>query len=127
MEINNKTLVSNIVAENYKSANIFKSHGIDFCCNGNRSIETVCDYNGVKKDILIKQLVDCFKTETDTNNYQSWGIDFLSDYIYNTHHKYIEKKVPEIKQYLDKLCKVHGGGHPELFEIYKLFTESAND
>lgn len=127
MDINNKTLVSNIVAENYKSANIFKSYGIDFCCNGNRSIETVCNSNNVKENILIKQLSDCFKTETDTNNYQSWDIDFLSDYIYNKHHKYIEKKVPEIKQYLDKLCKVHGVGHPELFEIYKLFTESAND
>lgn len=127
MDINNKTLISNIVAENYKSASIFKSYGIDFCCNGNRSIEMVCDANNVNEDTLINQLINCFKTETDTNDYQSWDIDFLSDYIYNKHHKYIEKKVPEIKQYLDKVCQVHGAYHPELFEINTLFTESAND
>ncbi|MCT4699912.1 iron-sulfur cluster repair di-iron protein [Tenacibaculum haliotis] len=127
MDINNQTLVSNIVAKNYKAANIFKSYGIDFCCNGNRSIETVCDVNNVNKNTLIKQIVNCFKTETDTNDYKSWDIDFLSDYIYNKHHKYIENKTPEIKQYLDKLCSVHGEKHPELFEINTLFSESAND
>ena len=127
MIINNKTIVGSIVAENYKSAEIFKSYGIDFCCRGNRSIETICEENTIDEDALIDSLETCFKTETDTNDYQSWEIDFLSDYIYNKHHKYIESKVPEIKQYLDKLCKVHGIQHQELFEIYKLFTESANE
>lgn len=127
MDINNKNLVGNIVAQNYKSANIFKSYGIDFCCNGNRSIEKVCDTNQINENKLIDQLVNCFETESDTNDYQSWGVDFLSDYIYNKHHKYIENKVPEIKQYLDKLCQVHGTYHPELLEIKTLFTESAND
>lgn len=127
MNINKNTLISTIVAENYKSATIFKSYGIDFCCNGNRSIETVCNTKNINENILINKLNNCFNTEVDTNNYQSWDIDFLSDYIYNKHHKYIEKTIPELKLYLDKLCKVHGICHPELFEIYKLFTESAND
>ncbi len=127
MEINNKTLISNIVAKNYKSANVFKSYGIDFCCNGNRSIEKVCEVNDVDENELIDLLKNCFETETDTNDYQSWEIDFLSDYIYNKHHKYIENKVPEIKQYLDKICRVHGNSHPELLEINKLFRESASD
>jgi regulator of cell morphogenesis and NO signaling len=30
-------------------------------------------------------------------------------------------------QYLNKLCKVHGEAHPELFEITQLFSESAGD
>ncbi|WP_435262582.1 iron-sulfur cluster repair di-iron protein [Tenacibaculum sp. nBUS_03] len=127
MNINKNTLISTIVAENYKSATIFKSYGIDFCCNGNRSIETVCNTKNINKSILINKLDNCFKSEIDTNNYQAWDIDFLSDYIYNKHHKYVEKTIPELKLYLDKLCKVHGMYHPELFEIYKLFTESAND
>ncbi|MGB1268497.1 MAG: iron-sulfur cluster repair di-iron protein [Flavobacteriaceae bacterium] len=127
MDINNETLVSNIVAENYKTAAIFKSYGVDFCCNGNRSIEKVCSTNKINNDELINQLVNCCKTEPDTNDYQSWDITFLTDYIYNTHHKYIEIKTPEIKQYLNKICQVHGAQHPELFEIKALFTESADD
>ena len=35
--------------------------------------------------------------------------------------------IPEIKLYLNKICKVHGEKHPELLEIQKLFNESAGD
>lgn len=127
MEINNKTLISSIVAENYKTATIFKTYGIDFCCNGNRSIENVCQTHDISEKILINKLIKCFETETDTNDYQSWDIGFLSDYIYNKHHKYVENKIPEIKQYLNKICQVHGASHSELFEIRTLFSESADD
>ena len=30
-------------------------------------------------------------------------------------------------QFLDKLCRVHGERHPELFEINRIFNESARD
>ena len=32
-----------------------------------------------------------------------------------------------MQQFLDKLCKVHGDRHPELFEINAIFNESARD
>jgi regulator of cell morphogenesis and NO signaling len=51
-------------------------------------------------------------------------LDLLADYVEKTHHRYVEEKTP-ILQFLDKLCKVHGGGHPELFEIRDLFFASA--
>lgn len=127
MNISPKTIVGDIVAENYKSAKVFKSYGVDFCCRGNKSIAQVCEEHAMDENALIASLTACFESETDTNDYQSWDIDFLSDYIYNKHHKYIEEKVPEIKTYLDKICKVHGASHPELFQINLLFRESAND
>ena len=44
-----------------------------------------------------------------------------------THHRYVEEKTPVIQAFLDKLCKVHGGRHPELFQIKELFDGSARD
>ncbi|MEP6802932.1 MAG: hemerythrin domain-containing protein, partial [Flavobacterium sp.] len=32
-----------------------------------------------------------------------------------------------LRQFLDKLCKVHGESHPELFKINELFTECAGE
>ena len=127
MNINNETLVSYIVADNYKTAEIFKAYGIDFCCNGNRTIEKVCETNNVDIEILIDKIAEAYKEESIPEEYQSWDIDFLSDYIYNKHHKYIENKVPEIKEYLIKLCQVHGTFHPELLEIFNLFSASSED
>ena len=128
MKINTQTLVSDIVAENYKTATIFKSHEIDFCCNGNRSIQEVSDLKNINSKELIQQIEDSFETKrTNDTNYKSWDIGFLSDYIYNKHHKYIEEKTPHIQELLTKICQVHGNHHSELSIINTLFNESAKD
>jgi len=52
--------------------------------------------------------------------YDEWNLDFLADYIVNTHHSYIRKKLPDIVTYADKVMTVHGALHPELLEINQL-------
>jgi regulator of cell morphogenesis and NO signaling len=39
----------------------------------------------------------------------------------------VEEKLPILKQYLHKLCQVHGERHPELFEINEEFSQSAGE
>ena len=60
-------------------------------------------------------------------DFKSWLLDLLVDYVEKTHHRYVEEKTPIIQAFLEKLCKVHGDRHPELFEIRELFDESAKD
>lgn len=38
-----ETPVGQIVAEDYRTAQIFKNHKIDFCCQGNRSIREAAE------------------------------------------------------------------------------------
>ncbi len=38
-----KKTIGEIVAEDYRTAQIFKNHNIDFCCKGNRSIREACE------------------------------------------------------------------------------------
>ena len=58
------------------------------------------------------------ESKSDNNiDFKSWPIDLLIDYIEKTHHRYVEEKSTALLFYLDKLCKVHGQRHPELFEI----------
>ncbi len=127
MNINKNTLVSNIVTDNYKTATIFKKYGIDFCCNGNRTITEVSKEKNVTSDTLISELLTANDSTYSSDNFQNWELNFLVDYIYNNHHLYVEKNIPEIAFYLEKLCKVHGMQHPELFEIKTLFNESSSD
>jgi regulator of cell morphogenesis and NO signaling len=67
------------------------------------------------------------KNDGSSIDFNSWPLDLLADYVEKTHHRYVEEKTPILQQFLDKLCKVHGGGHPELFEIRDLFFASAKD
>lgn len=128
MEISGKNIVGEVVAENYKAASIFKSHGIDFCCKGNRSIEDVCNINELKVEDLLNELNDTLKeTATGETDYKSWPLDLLADYIEKKHHTYVENKITEIRPYLDKVARVHGDRHPELHEIKQQFEASAGE
>lgn len=126
MDFTNKT-IGEIVAEDFRTAAIFKKHGIDFCCRGGRTIEEACEKKKVMEQQLIDELSALPSGKGDNVDVSSWPLDLLANYIVKIHHKYVREKTPMLLQFLDKLCKVHGDRHPELFEVNALFTESAHD
>lgn len=118
-------MIGEIVAEDYRTAAIFKNHGIDFCCHGNRSINEACVPQKINKEKLIAALKDITKNRQQiTSDFQSWPLDLLINYIEKKHHRYIRAQLPMLQEYLEKICKVHGQRHPELFEIRDLFVHS---
>lgn len=120
--------VGQIVADDYRSAPVFEKFGIDFCCTGNRSIEEACKQNNVDSKELTKALETALaETTPPTTDFKSWPLDLLADYIEKRHHRYVEERIPIIKQNLDKLVQVHGAKHPELLKINELFIASAGE
>ena len=74
--------VGEIVAIDYRTAEIFKEAGIDFCCGGKKSIEETCAEKGIDKDELIRKLEVLDSTpNTTTHNFMEWEPGFLCDYI----------------------------------------------
>lgn len=129
MNITKESNIAKIVAENYRYASVFKSVGIDFCCNGNRSIADACEKKNINTDELMEKL-NAATTHSNGNSeidYRTWPLDLLADYIEKTHHRYVERRITEIEPFLRKVARVHGGNHPELLEIEKLFFESAEE
>ncbi len=127
MNINENKTVAEVVSENIKASNVFKKHGIDFCCGGGISIEKACAKNGVDYATLEKELVAIDETPNRTYDYNSWELDFLIDHIVNIHHAYVEESLPIILQYSNKVATVHGHHYTEVIEINNLFTEVANE
>lgn len=128
METLTNKQIGQYVAEDFRTAAVFSNYGIDFCCKGHRTVEEVCDKHGIEKDELLEKLEEVLSKKSDTAiDYKSWPLDLLADYIEKKHHKYVEEKIPVLRQFLDKLCKVHGANHPELLEINSLFTATAGE
>ncbi|WP_298493362.1 iron-sulfur cluster repair di-iron protein [uncultured Algibacter sp.] len=120
--------IGQFVAEDYRTASVFSKYKIDFCCNGNRTINEVCEKKGMDSNVLLDELNSVLNLKGEqTIDYKSWPLDLLIDYIEKKHHRYVEEKIPVLLQFLNKLCKVHGERHPELFEINSLFTASAGE
>lgn len=125
---NSNKKIQEYVAEDYRTADVFNKYGIDFCCRGHRTLHEVCENENIDPKALLEDLGAIKESSTGQNiDYKSWPLDLLIDYIEKKHHRYVTEKTPVIRFYLDKICKVHGQHHPELFEIQKLFIDSTND
>ncbi len=128
LEKNTQKEIGLFVAEDYRTAAVFSKYKIDFCCNGNRTIEEACNKKGIDSNILMNEIDAILNSNRgETIDYKSWPLDLLIDYIEKKHHRYVEEKIPVLRQFLDKLCRVHGEHHPELLKINELFTASAGE
>ena len=120
--------IGEVVAQDYKTASVFKTNKIDFCCNGNRTISDAAKKKNIDISLLINELEIASKTRSDDGiDFNSWPVDLLADYIQKIHHKYVAEKLPIILQFLDKLRKVHGGNNPELYKVYELFEGASTE
>jgi regulator of cell morphogenesis and NO signaling len=128
METLEKITIGEYVAKDFRTAALFSKYGIDFCCKGNRTVEEVCEKKNITPEELQAQIEIVLNTKSDSGiDFNSWPLDLLADYIEKTHHRYVEEKTQTLLPFLDKLCKVHGHQHPELFEINKLFIGCAGE
>jgi len=120
--------IGQYVADDFRTAAIFSKYKIDFCCNGNRTVAEACNKKGIDSTILMDEINTVLNNKRgETIDYKSWPLDLLVEYIEKKHHRYVEEKIPVLRQFLDKLCRVHGERHPELFKINELFTASAGE
>lgn len=110
-----------IAAKDLRKAQIFKKYGIDFCCGGKKTVKEACQEKGLDVTAVEHELRQADKTpSTRPLPYNEWSLDFLADYIVNTHHSYLLKTLPDLRGYAEKVAKVHGDRHPELVKIHEL-------
>lgn len=124
----NTETIGEIVAKDYRKAQVFKNMGIDFCCGGKKTIAEVCEKKGIDPEEVERQL-EAIKAENSNSetDFQNWDLGFLSDYIINTHHRYVRENTSFILELAQKVARVHGERHPELIKVAELFSRVGND
>ncbi|HRG17852.1 MAG TPA: iron-sulfur cluster repair di-iron protein [Flavobacterium lutivivi] len=123
-----KTTVGEYVATDFRTAALFSKYKIDFCCKGNKTLHEVCQAKGLDINQIESEINTVLNTGSSSEmDFKSFSPNLLIDYIIEKHHEYIQEKTPVLLIYLDKLCKVHGERHPELFEINSLFKIASSE
>jgi regulator of cell morphogenesis and NO signaling len=98
--------IGDIVSKDYRYATVFKRLGIDFSCNGKRSLEEVCFDNHLDMDDMRQQLAMCLnQPAAQTINLISWAPAFLCRYLVNLNHQYIKINTPFHKRTGPKGCR----------------------
>ncbi|MCJ8163305.1 iron-sulfur cluster repair di-iron protein [Pontibacter sp. E15-1] len=122
--------IGELVASDFRKAQVFKKYGIDFCCGGKKTVAQACEEKGVDKEALENEL-NTTSTTTTANaretDYANWQPSFLADYIVNMHHTYVREAIPALYEYTTKIASVHGKSHPELLEVARHFVNVANE
>lgn len=128
MENINQLTISEIVSKDYRSALVFRTFGIDFCCKGDQTIEEICTRKKVNPKKLLEKLVEAFTSPAEENfDFKNWPLGLLANYIENKHHAMIRDRVPLIRKFLKRVVKVHGTHEPLLKKVKQLFEKSTED
>ena len=121
--------VGEVVAEDYTRAAVFQRYGIDFCCGGGRSVADACRKAGADLDEVLGALRESDERADPAPGHdpRDWAPSFLADYIVTVHHGYVRQALPALRQFSDKVARVHGRRHPELVEVRTLVHELAEE
>ena len=120
----NKT-VAEIVRADYRTADVFKKYGINYCCGGKLPLREACAVQNIDISDIREELIRATKTISlpNTLQYDQWKVDFLIDYIVNVHHEYLRQAIPALEGALLSFVGSHLKQYPELSQVQKVFQE----
>ena len=123
-DIQTRTL-GDIVAGNPATARALDRLGLDYCCHGQRSLESACAEAGLDPVAVLAEL-GAIGPGGDT----SWARlepPALADHIVESHHRYLKEELPLLDALAEKVLAVHGERHPELAGVRALVREIRSD
>ena len=118
-----KLTVSQIVRNDYRTADVFKKWGINYCCGGNLPLEEACALQHIDRGALeteLQKATQAFSLPSSTA-FDQWPLSFLTDYISHVHHSYLKKTLPALKAFLGSYVPGHLKKFPHLGEVEEAF------
>jgi len=118
--------VGEIVAERPSQSRIFQAFGIDFCCQGGRTLREACEKKGIALDAVVDQLEAELRDKPAPEvNPAVFPPEDLADYIVEKHHRYLRDELPRLHAMSARVAQVHGAHTPALVEVYEVFSDMA--
>lgn len=115
--------VGELVAERPGRSRIFQAHGIDFCCQGGRTLREACE----RKSIAIETLLDELEAEAadpgaPLGNPAELPPSDLCQHIVQSHHEFLRRELPRLHAMAQRVAHVHGGHTPSLVTVFETFA-----
>jgi len=125
LAIERNSFINDIVRQHHHTADVFRKHGIEYCCGGKWPLETVCLTKGIEFDQLRKELEDACRVIqlSPMIAFDTWDIDFLTNYIVNVHHQYLKKTLADTSEIIKHFADGHEKKYPHMQEVLALFQQ----
>jgi regulator of cell morphogenesis and NO signaling len=113
--------VAELVVKDYRTADVFRSFGIDYCCGGKKPIlDAAAEKHQDPKPLL--DALESLKSGSSANvtDVTQWSIPLLSNYITEVHHGYVREALQSLTYYSQRVANAHGKSDERLFKIAAL-------
>jgi regulator of cell morphogenesis and NO signaling len=117
--------VAQIVSADYRTADVFRKHGIEYCCGGKMPLFMACEIKEVDEAQIMRELIVATKEANTSNtlNFKEWPVDFLADYIINVHHQYLRRALPVLEEHLNRFADGHKKKYVYLDELQTIVSK----
>jgi regulator of cell morphogenesis and NO signaling len=128
-EINRDMTVTAIVVKDYRTADVFRKYGIEYCCGGRIALSLACELKAQNESVLMIALRKSIQevNVSNTLEYNDWPVDFLTDYIINVHHHYLKKALPVLLEHITRFADGHSKQFNYLGEMQRIVKKLNED
>ena len=127
--ITSASKVGEIVASNPSASKALYVHGIDFCCGGGASLQSVCE----KKQLNVNEVLESIDRAIQDQDpseivWADASVPAVIGHIMISFHEPLRQELPRLQMMLEKVVKVHGHYDPERLNLLlKTFTTFHRD
>lgn len=124
-KIDEQSLVTDILVSDYRTADIFRKYGIDYCCGARWPLQTACEIRGLDTQAVKQELEEAVRSIHIATSlpFAKWPLDFLADYIIHVHHGYLRQTLPVLEIHLNNFIEEHRKKFPWLSELQAQFIK----
>lgn len=121
--------VAEIVRNDYRTADIFRKWGINYCCGGAVPLAVACAARGLD-EAAVQQELDALTggpAGREQLAAERWPANFLIDYIVHVHHGYLHRVLQPLRNQLHSFVTGHLKKYPYLQEVDDVFGDLATE
>ncbi|MFV0426188.1 MAG: iron-sulfur cluster repair di-iron protein [Beutenbergiaceae bacterium] len=122
MPINSTATLADLVTADPRRSRILDKLGLDYCCNGDRSLVDASEQAGLELT-QVTQALDLPDAPPSAPAVAAENAELAHD-IVDTHHAYMWEEMPRLQGLVDKVHSVHGQAHPELAQVREVYTQA---
>ncbi|MBI3759330.1 MAG: iron-sulfur cluster repair di-iron protein, partial [Deltaproteobacteria bacterium] len=113
--------VGQLVRERPAAARVFERLGIDYCCQGKRTLAEACQQGGLDLDAVDSALEgeESVPAEFD---WLQLNLNELADHIVATHHTWLRSELPRLTELFEKVIRAHGERHAEVVQAAAIYA-----
>ncbi len=117
------------VAQHPQTADVFVTFRIDYCSDGNKSLEQACWDSGLevlRVQSLLRRAVSSI-VDTTVENWLHRPLAELCDHIEETHHAFLKQTLPSLSSLIAKVVELQGDQYKDLQRAQSNFIDWRDD